>query len=278
MTGDLHCHTRLSDGAMGLEEVIFYAKRSGLDFISITDHDTMAGVVRAGIIGNRYGIRVISGVELSCYDPKRKRKAHLLCYLPQKPDRLEGICRKNCEARSEAGKQMTRLVARFYPITAQLVLKYAAGSKAIFKQHIMMALMELGYTDRIYGELYGQLFDPRDGSCFVEPEYPDIREVIDLVRLAGGKAVLAHPGTYRSEELLDELIGQNKLDGIEVYHPRNSPPERRNLKKLAEENGLLQTGGSDFHGFYSSTPHPLGSCMAPPETIDRLFSGMGQKA
>ena len=83
MTGDLHCHTRLSDGAMGLEEAVFYAKRSGLNFLSITDHDTMTGVVRAGIIGARHGIRIISGVELSCYDYERKKKVHLLCYLPQ---------------------------------------------------------------------------------------------------------------------------------------------------------------------------------------------------
>lgn len=274
MTGDLHCHTRLSDGAMGLEEAVFYAKRSGLNFLSITDHDTMTGVVRAGIIGARHGIRIISGVELSCYDYERKKKVHLLCYLPQKPDRLEGICKKNCEARNEAGKQMTRLVARFYPITAQLVMKYAAGSKAIFKQHIMMALMELGYTDRIYGDLYGQLFDPKEGSCFIDPEYPDIHEVIDLVHLAQGKAVLAHPSTYHSEDLLAQLLEEEKLDGIEVYHPRNTPQERRDLKELADRHGLLQTGGSDFHGFYSSRPHPLGSCMTPAETINQLFGGM----
>ncbi|MDD2956358.1 MAG: PHP domain-containing protein [Oscillospiraceae bacterium] len=278
MTGDMHCHTRLSDGAMGLEEVVFYAKRSGLDFLAITDHDTMAGVTRAGIIGNRYGIRIIPGVELSCYDYERKRRVHLLCYLPQKPDRLEGICKKTCEARNEAGKQMTRMVSRFYPITAQLVMKYASGSKAIFKQHIMMALMELGYTDRIYGGLYDQLFDPHHGSCLVDTVSPDIHEVIDLVHLAQGKAVLAHPSTYHSEDLLLELVEKKQLDGIEVYHPRNTPEEQRQWKTLAEENGLLQTGGSDFHGFYTSSPNPLGSCMTSGETLDQLFSDMPQKS
>ena len=56
MIGDLHCHTRLSDGSMNIDDVVFYAKRAGLDFLAITDHDTMAGCTRAAIVGNRMGI------------------------------------------------------------------------------------------------------------------------------------------------------------------------------------------------------------------------------
>lgn len=102
MIGDLHCHTKLSDGSMGIEDVVFYAKRMGLDFIAITDHDTMAGVTRASVLGQRYGIQVIPGVEISCIDSKRGRKVHMLCYLPLKPMRLESIFQKTLTLRTQA--------------------------------------------------------------------------------------------------------------------------------------------------------------------------------
>ena len=60
--GDLHCHTKLSDGSEGIEDVIALAKRIGLDFISLTDHDTMASFSRSRILADRYGINVIPGV------------------------------------------------------------------------------------------------------------------------------------------------------------------------------------------------------------------------
>ena len=65
MVGDLHCHTKLSDGSLGIEDIIVQAKRTGIDFISITDHDTMSSVSRSKILGDRYGVQVLSGVELS---------------------------------------------------------------------------------------------------------------------------------------------------------------------------------------------------------------------
>ena len=88
MKGDLHVHTTLSDGSLGVEDVIAQAKRIGLDFISITDHDTMSSISRAKVLGDRYGIQAIPGVELTAWDKTRGRKVHILCYAPQKPDRL----------------------------------------------------------------------------------------------------------------------------------------------------------------------------------------------
>ena len=90
MGGDLHCHTRLSDGSVGIEDIIALARNCKLDTIAITDHDCLAGTVRAKIIGERNGVRVIPGVEISAVDPVTGRYAHILCYLPDHPDRLEG--------------------------------------------------------------------------------------------------------------------------------------------------------------------------------------------
>lgn len=105
MTGDLHCHTTLSDGSLGIEEVIVQAKRMGLDFLAITDHDTLSSSNRAQILGERYGVKVIPAVELSAWDKKRNSKVHILCYAPQKPDRLEGLCLKSCQIRKDCAKE-----------------------------------------------------------------------------------------------------------------------------------------------------------------------------
>ena len=104
MTGDLHCHTTLSDGSLGIEEVIVQAKRMGLGFLAITDHDTLSSSNRAQILGERYGVKVIPAVELSAWDKKRNSKVHILCYAPQKPDRLEGLCLKSCQIRKGDGE------------------------------------------------------------------------------------------------------------------------------------------------------------------------------
>ncbi|MFT3952581.1 MAG: PHP domain-containing protein [Oscillospiraceae bacterium] len=90
MKGDLHCHTTLSDGSMGIEEVIVQAKRTGIDVLALTDHDTISSSSRAQILGERYGVQVIPAAELSAWDKKRNAKVHILCYAPHKPDRLEG--------------------------------------------------------------------------------------------------------------------------------------------------------------------------------------------
>ena len=105
MIGDLHCHTRVSDGSTGIDDVVLYAKRGGLDFVAITDHDTMAGVSRAEQLGRRCGIGVIAGAELSAWDFVRKRKVHLLCYLPKNPDRLEGLMKHTRENRDKAMRE-----------------------------------------------------------------------------------------------------------------------------------------------------------------------------
>ncbi len=272
MKGDLHCHTRLSDGSQGIEEVIAYAKRTDLDFLAITDHDTMASFSRSKVLSERYGVQVIPGVEISAHDYQRDRKVHILCYMPLKPDRLEGMCRKICENRKKAANEMARQVMKIFPITPECITKYSASSQSVYKQHIMHALMDAGFTTRIYGNLFHQLFDPQEGSCYVGCECPDVREVLDLVRSSGGIAVLAHPGVYNSFDLMEELCEEGLLDGIEVWHSRNKPGDDERLLEVTKQYHLIATGGSDYHGMYGSRPSPIGRCYTPEESIDALFA------
>lgn len=271
MKGDLHVHTTLSDGSLGMEEVIAQAKRIGLDFISITDHDTMSSVSRAKVLGERYGVQTIPGVELTAWDKTRNRKVHILCYAPQKPDRLEGICRRCSEIRQSCAKETVENVLKLFPITAEDITKHLSGSKSIYKQHILHALIEYGYSTHFYGKLNDELFNEQTGSCIVEREYPDVNYVLDLIHSARGAAVLAHPMVYDSVELIDDLASNGKLDGIEVYHYSADEEQQAMLLAKANEYDLIVTGGSDFHGLYNMRPTHLGMYTTDKENIDRIL-------
>lgn len=266
MAADLHCHTKMSDGSTGIDELIYIAKKKGISTISVTDHDTFAGSIRAKIFGKRHSVEVISGAELSAYDYKRGRKAHILCYLCDNTTRLEGLFKRTAESRKRAAAIMLRKVMTMYPISPEMVSRRAKGSTNIFKQHIMHALMDAGYTESIYGSLFNKLFNPRFGLAYTEVEYPDVYDVVDQIHEAGGVAVLAHPSVYDSFDLLEDLI-EYGIDGVEVWHTRNKEGDEEKLQKIARNNNLVMTGGTDFHGMYSSVFSPLGKCTTPDSQV-----------
>ena len=261
---------------MGIDELLATAKRRGITALAITDHDAIAGATRAVIAGKRVGIDVIHGVEFSAYDKVRGRRVHILGYLCDYPDRLEGMCRQTSAARRAAATEMVRKVLRYYPIIPESIARCASGSSAIYKQHIMHALIDAGYASTLFGEVFEKLFNRETGCAYVPIDYPDVHEVIDLIHSAGGLAVMAHPYTYHSEELMEELTDAGKLDGIEVWRPTHTEEQISTLTAFAEKHGLLMTGGSDFHGMYAKTARPLG-CQAPEDTVLKMRTYKVQK-
>ncbi len=273
MPADLHCHTKLSDSSMGIDDLIVLAQKRGITTIAITDRDCQAGTVRGKIIGERRGITVIPGVEISAYDSKRNKYVEILGYLCDSPDRLEGLCHRNVVQRKKASQLMTLKIARKYPITPELVLKCATGSTAVFEQHIMHALLECGMTDRIYGDLYYDLFSPESPeNVLVKVGYPEPSEVIEAIHEAGGIAVLAHPAASDCMELMEELAEKGELDGIEVNHPENTDEQQETLKKFAKSKGLLSIGGTDFKGMYSKKTISIGDCVTSDADLKALMS------
>lgn len=273
MPADLNCHTRLSDGSLGIEDLILLASRSGLDTIAITDHDCQAGTVRGRIIGKRHGITVIPGVELSARDEEGKQEIDILCYLADNPNRLEGLCRKNSLARRKASQLMVVKASQRYPINSELVLKCAAGSTNIYRQHITHALMECGYTTQIFGKIYDELFNPASpDNINILPKFPDPAEVIQQIHDAGGVAILSHPGAYGNYAQIIDNLAEKGLDGVEVWNPSNSAEQVEDLLAIAKKKHLLTTGGSDFCGMYNKQPITLGSYFTPDENLQALTS------
>lgn len=166
---------------------------------------------------------------------------------------------------------MLQKVMKLYPITSESVLRHATGSKSIFKQHIMHALIDYGYTNEFFGDLYQELFDSKTGSCYESVDYPDVGFVLDLIHSAGGLAVMAHPRYYDSFDLLEELCEKGKLDGVEVWHHTLKEGDEDRLLSIAQKYNLITTGGSDFHGQYNEAPVCIGAHTTPKESLDRIY-------
>lgn len=270
MSADLHCHSKCSDGATDVETLVKIAKLGGLHAIALTDHDTFMGIDKAKACGEKYGVQIIEGVEISAYDFERKRLVHILCYNCKHPEKFEKLFGKIGESRSSKMIEAMKEISKHYAIDLAMVEKVAQDSSTIFKSHIMQTLMLAGYTDKVYGDLYKKIFDWKTGFARTKIEYPDMFEVVDTIHSAGGTAILAHPSVYDTIPAIPRLIKAG-IDGIECSYPRGSQEIQNQLRKIVEDNNLLETGGTDFHGYSSSSIYPLGTCTTSNENLRKLM-------
>ncbi len=266
MKGDLHIHSSVSDCNYSIEEIIIKAREEKLTCISITDHDTILGNEEAIKIGGLYGVEVIPGIEISAYDYKRNSKVHVLGY-GRLGKNTEKLCEETTKTRHNLSKEFYKEIKeKKYNISWERIKSYA-GRSGVFKQHIMLDLIREGYTDKIYGDLYKKLF--KEETEIKDMEYVDVYDAIKAIKKDGGVAVIAHPMAYKNQELILELLEKGiELDGIEVYHPKHSKEDQEALLKLAHENNLLATGGSDFHGEMEDEVNEIG-CFSPEEKAVR---------
>ncbi|CAM4233013.1 PHP domain-containing protein [Paenibacillus alkaliterrae] len=268
MKVDLHCHTNISDCSLSFCEIIDLAKLEGVGCLAITNHDTTQGLEEMAEAGKREGVEIIPGIEISAYDFSRNRRVHILGYFvePGHPA-LEELCAPLLDMRHHASYVMVnRLIEAGYNITWEQIAKYASGGTGVYKQHIMHALIDSGYTSSIYGDVYRKLFSrgqngEAPGIAFVPMKYVDARSAIRAIIQAGGIPVLAHPGQYGNFDAVPELV-ESGLAGIEVWHPLHGSEDEARAREYAEQYGLIMTGGSDFHGFYGETDAALG-CKDP---------------
>ncbi|OCT12237.1 phosphatase [Paenibacillus pectinilyticus] len=276
MKVELHCHTRLSDGSYTFEEVLDLAVQEQVSHLAITNHDTTQDLSSMVIKGLERGIDIIPGIEISAYDFRRNRRIHILgYYIEPGHASLERLCSPLLEMRHEGCRTaVDRLIEAGYAITWEQVLKYAEGGTGVYKQHIMHALIDEGYTSSIYGDLYKELFSrgqngEQQGIAYIPTRYVDAGDAIRAILEAGGVPVLAHPGQYRSFEAVPELVDAG-LQGIEVWHPLHGPEDEVKARDFADMYKLVMTGGSDFHGFYGEKVVALGSKSPGLDTVQLI--------
>ncbi|WP_240421375.1 phosphatase [Paenibacillus periandrae] len=207
---------------------------------------------------------------------KRGRRVHLLgFYVEPNHPAIEELCAPLRIARHEACRIMVeRIREAGYNIDWEQVEAYAEGGTGVYKQHIMHALIDRGYTDAIYSQLYRQLFagngEGKEPSiAYVPLTYVDAFDAIRTILAAGGIPVLAHPGQMDNYDAVPEWV-EAGLMGIEVRHPDHSPLDEARARALAHEYELVMTGGSNFHGFYGDKKSPLGSQSLGIQSVEAI--------
>lgn len=271
MSADLHCHSICSDGATSVENIFRLAKLSGLHTVALTDHDTFIGIEKAKKASEKYNVKLIPGVEISTFDYNRNRMVHILCYNCKKPELFNEVFDITAKNRYNAMTGAVEKIKQRYNIDIDMVEELATESSTVFKSHIMQALMLAGYTDKVYGDLFKEIFNWKTGFAKTNIIYPDVYEIISLIHNAGGTAVLAHPGVYDTIPAIPNLI-KGGIDGIECWYPRASEEDKKILLEYTERYNLLRTGGTDFHGYSCGNVNPIGTCTTPDEDLERLIN------
>lgn len=247
---DLHVHSSASDGSLTPEEVVSLARDAGLRYFALTDHDTVDGVEQAlQYAGNFEDIDVIPGIELSCY--YKNREIHIVGLFVNHKDKtfLEEL-QKLKQAREDRNEKMVQnFVDAGIPITIE-ELKHGNPNSVITRAHFARVLVEKGVCKN-----KTEAFDKYLGiGCPFYLPKPKVtpEHVLNLIRQAGGTAILAHPYSYKFsraevETLLDTLIPLG-LSGLECYYSTYDDGQIQELRSIALAKNLLVSGGSDFHG------------------------------
>lgn len=279
---DLHTHSSVSDGTDTPTRLVLNAQRAGLDVVALADHDTFDGLAEAQHAGARIGVQVVNAVEMST--KLAGRSVHLLGYGARVDDpelnaELAQI-RQSRQGRLAAMAQ--KLTDLGYPLTEADILAQAMGAPSVGRPHVADAMIAKGYiADR--KEAFIRFLD-HDGPAYVSRYAADLPRAIELIRRAGGVAVLAHPWGRDNEDVLTvdvihKLTFDHGLDGIEVDHQDHTMDKRHLLYAMGGRLGLIRTGGSDYHGT-GKVNHDLGCnttrATALREIVNRIRNRGGQ--
>lgn len=246
---DLHVHSTASDGTYTPTELIAEAKRAGLSALALTDHDTTAGIKEAMSAAEKENMELIPGIELST-DYKGKEVHIVGLYIDVENKELieqTAAFRKCRDSRNE--EIIAALQKEGFTITME-ALKAENPDCVITRANIARFLYNHGMIKSVQ-----EAFDKYIGDgcrCYVNRFKISPTDAVRLIKQAGGIAVLAHPLLYHMSTVnLQKLIEELKeagLDAIEAIYSTYSTGEEQLMKRTAKENGLLISGGSDFHG------------------------------
>jgi len=243
---DLHSHTNESDGSLSPAELVSEARRVGVEVLAITDHDTFAGYDQAFPLAAGAGLQLICGLELST--KLRGQAAHLLGYFIQE-DGLAPFRAWVTGLQTSRNERNVRLVARLQELGLDVTVEEAAalGRGMTGRPHFAQVMVKKNYVANVQQAFTDYLGE--DGKAYVSRDEPQITEAVARIRSAGGIASLAHPVRLRENvaSLLPELRDAG-LNALEAYHSDHSPEQTAQYLSLAQQYGLMVTGGSDFHG------------------------------
>jgi predicted metal-dependent phosphoesterase TrpH len=265
---DLHTHSNISDGRLSPPELVRLAAGLGMKVISLTDHDNIDGIAPALAEAAAFpDLKLIPGVEISTDLPDGE--AHVLGYYIDYAGReLAAALERFRDSRQTRARRMVDKLAGLGVELDWRRVEEIAGEGSIGRPHIARAMQEKGYIgafDEAFDKYIGY-----GGPAYVEREKMLPEDAVALIVRAGGLPVLAHPFTVHDPKAMVARLKPAGLVGVEVYYKDNPPEQTRAALDLAEANGLIATGGSDYHG-NDAGEVGLGGVDVPMEAAEKLM-------
>ncbi len=265
-TADLHLHTTFSDGIDAPEQVVVLARQAGLSTIAITDHDNTEALAIAAPAAQRLGLELIPGIEMSA--STAGCEVHVLGFLfdAAHPALKEHLKVQQARRIRRVHQMVEQLAAVGVTISAEEVLLQAKDG-TVGRPHVARILIKHGYA-ATNAEAFEKYLG-NNGPGFVPGSPLPPKEVIGVIRAAGGVPVLAHPIYLGNDALIDEFV-RDGLAGLEVHHSSHTPEHIRHYAQIAARLKLLVTGGSDYHGATVKEGLPIGAVKVPCQLIEAM--------
>ncbi len=239
---DLHSHSLVSDGTYTPTEVVESAAKEGVKLLALTDHDNIGGVAEAMEAGQRIGLPVLPAVEM---DNEWRHELHIigLDIDPENPTLLKCLA----IARERREKRNRIIYGKLRDAGYEVEERINRPATRTTKLHIAQALVSMGVAADVR-DAFAKFLRPGQVGYYAEKRFTP-KQVIDMIHIADGLPVLAHPCHIRDNPhaLVRELTDLG-LMGIEAYYPSSSPRQTEIFASLGHQLGLLITCGSDFHG------------------------------
>ena len=250
MKTDLHIHTYYSDGVFSPEKIVDTAIDVGLEVIELTDHDNVLSYRVAKDYLKKEGkedkLEIIQGVEINTL--YKNYEVHILGYFMNTENSdFQNLLKIQQQARVKQTKEIIELLAKKEGIKIKYedILKQVAEGGSIGRPHIAKAITNAGGTNSVM-EAYAKYIHD-DSPVYIPRKTVSPQDAVEIIYDAGGVPVIAHPHDLDiAESLIKELMTYG-LRGIEAYHRKHSPACVEYFSSMAEELGLIVTGGSDFH-------------------------------
>ena len=248
---DLHVHSTCSDGTLSPTELVDYAIQKGLSAFALTDHDCVEGLdtILSYAKSLPNAPEIIPGIELST--DENGQEVHMVgLFIDHHNPEFNQYLQEFIESRTTRNKKMCHLLQEHGMNITYEELEAEFPGAVLTRAHYAKLLLKHGYVKSIKEAFERFLGD--HCPCYVSREKITPVMAIDLIKKAGGLAILAHPILYHmSDARLDALVQKLKeagLTGIEAIYSTYSPAEERQIRKLSTKYDLLLSGGSDFHG------------------------------
>ena len=263
---DLHLHTTASDGLFEPAVLVDLAWRAGIRTMSVTDHDTTAGLPEVERAATASGIVFVPGIEITAVDDGRD--VHVLGYFIERDDAAlnEFLARQRADRVRRLADMADRLAALGKPIDRTALLA-RHGGRSVGRPFVARALITAGHVADMR-QAFDQLIG--EGKPAFVPRYgPSPADVIEIINRAGGIASLAHPGLLKRDELIPCMI-EAGLTAVEAFHSDHDPATTDHYLAFADRHDILVSGGSDYHGDKERRRAAFGTIGLPPERFERL--------